>query len=119
MNFREHMQHIVEAIPGAYACALMGFDGILVDSYEADIEDAHIAALLAEYAVVIDSLQHAAISGVLEELAIRTDTLTVVLRPLDAAYFFAVVLKPAGIVGRAGYVMRLFQPLLRKELAST
>ena len=35
MNFREHCQHIVQSVPGATACVLMGFDCIPIDTFEA------------------------------------------------------------------------------------
>ncbi|RYF11573.1 MAG: roadblock/LC7 domain-containing protein, partial [Deltaproteobacteria bacterium] len=49
MNFREHCQHIVESVPGASACILMGFDGIPIDTFEGKPQAFDIPTLLTEY----------------------------------------------------------------------
>ncbi len=34
MSFRDHIQRVVDQVPGAIACTIMGFDGIAIDSYD-------------------------------------------------------------------------------------
>jgi len=121
MTFREHMQRIVESVPGATACALMGFDGIAIDSYELGGGELDIPTLLTEYSSAAISLRHTGqqqpAAGSVAEVVIATPNLTTVLRPLNEEYFLAVVLGPQGVPGKARYLMRLAAPQLLKELA--
>ena len=121
MTFREQMQHIVESVPGATACALMGFDGIAIDSYEVGGSGLDIPTLLTEYSAATQMLrqsgQQQPLAGSVNELIIATGALTAVLRPLNEEYFLAVVLGPDGLAGKARYLMRLAAPQLLKELA--
>lgn len=121
MTFREHMQRIVESVPGATACALMGFDGIAIDSYEVGGGELDIPTLLTEYSSAALALRTTGnqqpLAGSVNELVITTPSLTTVLRPLNEEYFLAVVLGPAGVAGKARYLMRLAVPQLLKELA--
>lgn len=121
MTFREHMQRIVEAVPGATACALMGFDGIAIDSYEIGGGELDIPTLLTEYSSAALTLRQSAdqqpLAGAVAELVISTSALTAVLRPLNEEYFLAVVLAPGGVSGKARYMMRLAAPMLLQDLA--
>lgn len=120
MTFREHMQRIVEAVPGATACALMGFDGIAIDSYEVGGGGLDIPTLLAEYSGAAQLLRHNSgqpAAGGLTELTITTPHLTAVLRPLNEDYFLAVVLGTGGLSGKARYLMRQAAPDLLRELS--
>jgi predicted regulator of Ras-like GTPase activity (Roadblock/LC7/MglB family) len=120
MTFREHMQHIVNSVPGATACALMGFDGIAIDSFEVGGGEVDIPTLLAEYSSAAQSLRHNSgqpSAGSLSELVIMTSNLTAVLRLLNEEYFLAVVLAPGGLSGKARYMMRQAAPDLLRDLA--
>lgn len=120
MTFREHMQHIVNSVPGATACALMGFDGIAIDSFEVGGGDLDIPTLLTEYSAAALTLRQnngQPASGPLSELVITTSQLTAVLRLLTEEYFLAVVLAPGGLSGKARYMMRQAAPELVRELA--
>src|SRR5689334_16275572 len=83
MTFREHMQRIVESVPGATACALMGFDGIAIDSYEVGGGEMDILTLLTEYSSAALSLRHSGdaqpMAGRVQELVIATHNITAVL----------------------------------------
>ena len=120
MTFREHMQRIVQSVPGATACALMGFDGIAIDSYEVGGGELDIPTLLTEYSSAAVTLRHSAdqqpLAGSVADLVIATNNLTAVLRPLNDEFFLAVVLTPGGLSGKARYMMRLAAPDLLKEL---
>jgi predicted regulator of Ras-like GTPase activity (Roadblock/LC7/MglB family) len=120
MTFREHMQRIVESVPGATACALMGFDGIAIDTYEVGGSALDIPMLLTEYASAAQSLRHSGmqqpLAGPVAELLIATTNVTAILRPLNEEYFLAMVLGPDGLSGKARYIMRLAAPELLRDL---
>ena len=121
MSFREHMQKIVESVPGATACALMGYDGIPIDTYTVGGGALDITALLTEYSAATSSLRHVGdeqpLAGSINEVVITTSEITAILRPLNSDYFLAVVLGPKGLSGKARYIMRLAAPDLLRALS--
>jgi hypothetical protein len=120
MIFREKMRSMVEAIPGATACALMGFDGIAIDCYEVGGCALDIPVLLNEYATAAHGLrqtdQEQPLAGAMQEMVISTANLTAVIRLLNHDYFLAVVLSPEGLSGKARFLMRQAAPLFIEEL---
>lgn len=122
MNFREHCQHIVESVPGATACCIMGFDGIAIDTFEGKPSAFDIPTLLTEYSAAVLSLRHAEAdqphSGAVQEMVITTSQLTAVLRPLSGEYFLAVLLNPGALAGKARYLMRMASSELYAELVN-
>jgi predicted regulator of Ras-like GTPase activity (Roadblock/LC7/MglB family) len=120
MNFREHIQHIVESTPGALACTIMGYDGIAIDSYEVGGGEVDIPTLLIEYAAAAQQLRRAAqegSTGTFVEMAVATGKHSAVLRPLTEEYFLAVVLSQGAFVGKARFLMRLVSGDLARELS--
>ena len=121
MSFREHMQKIVESVPGATACTLMGYDGIPIDTYTIGGGELDVAALLTEYSAATSSLRHVGeeqpLAGSISEVMIATNEITAILRPLNDDYFLAVVLGPTGLSGKARYMMRLAAPALLQALS--
>ena len=120
MSFREHIQTIVEGVPGALACTVMGFDGIAIDSFERGTPRVDVPTLLAEYASAAQQLRRGAAqqpeTGRIDELVVNSTNLTAVLRLLTEEYFLAVVMGNAGYVGKARYLMRMRAPSIIKEL---
>ena len=120
MSFREHIQTIVDGVPGAIACTVMGFDGIAIDSYECGRPPVDIPTLLTEYSAAVQQLKRGAAqqpeAGRVDELVVNSSNLIAVLRLLTDEYFLAVVLNHAGYTGKARYLMRVRAPLIVKEL---
>ncbi len=120
MSFREHMQKIVESVPGATACTLMGYDGIPIDTYTVGGGELDMVALLTEYSAATSSLRHVGaehpLAGSISEVVIATSEITAILRPLNDDYFLAMVLGPTGLSGKARYMMRLAAPALLRAL---
>jgi len=52
MSFREHLQQVVKNVDGAVACALMGVDGIEVDSEVQEQVGLDLQTLLVEYSTL-------------------------------------------------------------------
>lgn len=122
MGFREHVQRVVEQVPGAVACAVMGFDGIPVDSYEVGGAEVDVATLFTEYASVAHQVRAAfsdpssGAGGRLTELVIGSPKFTTVVLPIGTEYFIAAVLNPSAIMGKARYLLRIAAPKVGQEL---
>lgn len=120
MSFREHMQRIVESVPGATACTIMGSDGIAIDTYEVGNTELDVSNLFVELSSTAQQLwrSDSAVeqTGAPQELVIAAERLTAVLRPVTDEYFLGVVLSPSALVGKARFMMRVMTPKIRKEL---
>ncbi len=120
MSFREHIQRIVDQVPGAIAGVVMGFDGIPIDTYEKSPSELDITVLLTEYSSAAQQARHCVEnvpeSGDVQEISIVAKNVTAVLRPLTSEYFLAVVLSTGGLTGKARYLMRVTAPKLVGEL---
>jgi len=103
---------------GGHAAVLMGFDGIPVETVtvegELDIETVgmEFSVLLKEVRKAAESLE----TGVTEELTVKTDQLSTVLRVVNDEYFIAMAVPPRGNLGKARYLMRLLSPRLAADL---
>lgn len=119
--FREHLRKIVDNVEGGLGGLLMGFDGIAVDVYtREDVEtDVDIQTMGMEFSFVMTQMRKAAeileIGGI-QEVAIKAERVTLVLRILSQDYFVAVALTPEGNFGKARFLMRVQVPRLLSDL---
>lgn len=107
--FKEVLQDVVENTRGATAALLMGYDGIALETYVAGDGEATIETVGMEYSVVLSQIQQAAEMlelGPAEDVAIQAESMTTVVRLLNAEYFIAVTLNPGGNSGKARYLLR-------------
>jgi predicted regulator of Ras-like GTPase activity (Roadblock/LC7/MglB family) len=119
MSFREHLQQVVQNVDGAIACALMGVDGIEVDSHLEEEVGLDVRTLLVEYSSLFQAARDAAAAheaGGVTELSVQSEQLLVVARLVSPEYFMAVVLKPGGNFGKARFMLRVTAPKLLAEL---
>lgn len=118
--FKEVLQEVVDNTDGGVAGLLMGFDGIPVDQYVRDDEGGiDIETVGMEYSVVVKSIRDAAQmleAGTAEEVAIKAERLTTIIRLLNDEYFIAVTLKPSGNYGKARFLLRTRGQKLLAEL---
>lgn len=116
--FGGELEKAISEIPGGHSAVLMGFDGIPVDYFssgeEIDIETIgmEFSVILKEVRKTIELLE----SGAAEELTVRTDRMTTVVRLINEEYFLAVTLQPNGNLGKARYILRLLAPKLKADL---
>ena len=116
--FGTKLEEAVRGVEGGHAAILMGFDGIPVDMYATD-EEIDIETVGMEFSVLLKEVRKAAemlVAGDAEELTVRTDKLTTVLRIINADYFVSMAIKPDGNLGKARYLLRLLAPDLGREL---
>ena len=118
--FQENLKRLVADTEGAVAGLLMGFDGIQVDSYSAPQSDVDINTVGMEFSFILTQVRKAAeileVGGV-QEIAIRAERLTVLIRVISHEYFVALAVRPEGNFGKGRYLLRVIAPKLYAEMA--
>ena len=120
-EIRTPLLHLCEALDGALAASVMGFDGVPIDTYEhvPPEGEMEVPSLFVEYSTLLEQVQRSAQmfeAGRLEELAIRSQNLTALIRPLNDEYFLALALRHAGNSAKGRYLMRMHAPKLTEFL---
>jgi predicted regulator of Ras-like GTPase activity (Roadblock/LC7/MglB family) len=116
--FGGKLESAVKDVNGGRAAILMGFDGIPVEMYSGESE-VDIETVGMEFSVLLKEVRKAAElldAGTAEELTVRTDQLSTVLRVINQEYFLAMAIDKNGNLGKARYLLRLLAPEMRKEL---
>ncbi len=117
--FKEMLQDLVERTDGGVAGLLMASDGIAIDQYSKVDGPFDIESVGMEYSVVLKGVQRAAEmldTGTTNEVSVRTERLTTVVRLLSDEYFVALTLEPGGNIGKARYLLRISAPALIDNL---
>jgi predicted regulator of Ras-like GTPase activity (Roadblock/LC7/MglB family) len=118
--FQESLKTLVAQTDGAVAGLLMGFDGIAVDSFSAAGSDVDITTVGMEFSFILTQVRKAAeileVGGV-QEIAIRCEKLTILIRVVNQDYFVALAVKPEGNYGKGRYLLRMVAPKLQTELS--
>jgi predicted regulator of Ras-like GTPase activity (Roadblock/LC7/MglB family) len=124
MSFSEHLKNIVGQVDGAIACSVMGFDGIAVETYQAeakasDAADLELTNAWVEFANLLSQLKNTAETlktGKVAELSVNTEKVITLMRMVTPEYFLVLALLPTGNYGKARYVLRIKAPEVGKEL---
>jgi predicted regulator of Ras-like GTPase activity (Roadblock/LC7/MglB family) len=117
--FRDNLRRLVEQTPGGAAALLMGFDGIAVESYTLENNKHDIQTVGMEFSYILTQVRKAADTidaGSVEEVTIRTDRLTLVIRVLSRDYFVALAINPTGSTGKGRFLLRVTAPKLQAEM---
>lgn len=117
--FTEHLKKLVEDVDGGVGSLIMGLDGIAVDSYVREQEGADVTTIGMEFSFILTQVRKAGQIlevGALEELTIKAEKLTLVMRMLTDEYFLALMMRPEGNFGKGRFFMRLAAPRLVAEL---
>jgi predicted regulator of Ras-like GTPase activity (Roadblock/LC7/MglB family) len=117
--FSDSLRRMVVETQGAVAGLLMGFDGIAVDSFAQDAGKVDIQTVGMEFSFVLIQVKKAIDTldaGSTEEITIRTDKLTILIRVLTKDYFVALAILPTGNSGKGRYMLRVTAPKLQAEL---
>jgi len=117
--FKEILQDLVERTDGGVAGLLMASDGIAIDQYSKGDGPFDIESVGMEYSVVIKGIQRATEmldTGDTNEISVKTERLTTVIRMLSDEYFVALTVAPGGNVGKARFLLRSSAPKLIENL---
>lgn len=117
-QFEAKLREMVEGCEGALAGVVMGFDGIAVETLSID-PAIDVQTISMEFSFVLSQVRKAAEIlevGALEEVAIRSATLTFIIRVLSDEYFLGLAMKPEGNFGKGRFLMRMALPELRAQL---
>lgn len=115
------LEAICNAVPGALAATVMGYDGVPVDSYEhQDAEgETDVSALLIEYSCLLGQVKNSAqmfAAGDLKEFSISSDNLTALIRPINEEFILALALSSPGYSGKGRFLLRVHAPNLAEFL---
>lgn len=117
--FQEVLREVVDKTDGGIAGLLMGVDGIAIDQYVREDEALDVESVGMEFSVILKNIANAAQmleAGTAEEVAVRAERLTTVIRLLNDDYFVAIALSPTGNFGKARYMLRLRAGQILAEL---
>jgi predicted regulator of Ras-like GTPase activity (Roadblock/LC7/MglB family) len=124
MSFSEHLQSIVAQVDGAIACSVMGFDGIAVESYQAEsnadaARELELSSAWVEFANLLSQLKNAAETlktGQVAEVSVNSEKVITLMRMVNRDYFLVLALLPTGNYGKGRYVLRVKASEVGKEL---
>jgi len=117
--FRDSLRRLVEQTEGGVAGLLMGFDGIAVESFAKDQQKTDIQTVGMEFSYILTQLRKATETidaGSIDEVTIRTDRMTLIIRVLSRDYFVALAVAPTGNSGKGRYLLRVTAPKIQAEL---
>lgn len=124
--FQENLKRIVDNVEGGIAGLLMGFDGIAVESYTRPATPGRhpgpsvdVNTVGMEFSFILTQVRKAAEAlevGGVQEVVVRADQLSILIRVLSPEYFVAVVLDEGGNFGKGRYLLRVVAPKLQAEL---
>jgi predicted regulator of Ras-like GTPase activity (Roadblock/LC7/MglB family) len=123
-SFADHLKSVVGQVEGAIACSVMGFDGIAVETQQAEASstasnDLELAIAWVEFGNVLSQLKNIAPTlktGAVAELSLNSEKCVTLMRMVSPDYFVVLALTPQGNSGKGRYVLRITAPLLAKEL---
>lgn len=118
----EALQAIVHDTPGAVGTVLMGFDGICVEQWvPPEMRDKYdVESVAMEFSLRFIELRTAALSlelGEINDITIKAEEATVLVRVLSDEYFVAVLMDNAKHFGKGRWVLRQHSEELRAEIA--
>src|SRR5437762_14291308 len=117
--FQDNLRRLVAETEGGVAGLLMGFDGIAVDQYDVPNSGVDILTVGMEFSFILTQVRKAAEIlevGKVEEVTIRAEQVTILIRVLTAEYFMALAVTTQGNSGKGRYLLREVAPKLQAEL---
>jgi predicted regulator of Ras-like GTPase activity (Roadblock/LC7/MglB family) len=117
--FKGLLEEVVRSTEGGIAALVMGYDGIPVDHYIRDDAPIDVETIGMEFSVILKDIQKAALmldAGKAQEVAIRAERMTTVIRLVSDQFFLALALAPTGNIGKARYLLRTHAATVRDQL---
>lgn len=117
MAFADIIRQVVDGTDGAIGGLIVGLDGIPVEeySYKSDFD---LQSMTVEYSALLKEIEKGSQvteMGSAKEVTVIADKAMIMLRRLNAEYFFVLVMKPEGNFGKGRFLLRMSIPKLLKE----
>lgn len=119
MPLRDTLTEIAENVEGGVAAIIMAYDGIPIDEIVVGKANFDVQLLTVEYAGVLKEIKRVVElikAGGMEEVAITTSQLCVVMRVLSDELFVALIMTKDGNFGKGRHLLRLKSYDLALEL---
>jgi len=121
MGFHECLLEVTAALPETLLITLMDRDGITLDTVSGKASDIDLPSYLVEVTGAFSQVERSSqqlSTGAVDELVLRTATLSTVVRRVTDEYLLALSMTADGNTGKARYWLRITAPKLVKELAA-
>ena len=110
MVFGDVLKNLVENVQGARAAMVMGYDGIPLEQFPQNgTSPIDLATLGVEYCGIINEIKknssNLGAQG-LQEIVIRADTQTIIIRIINDDYFAILALDSNGYFGKGRFFLR-------------
>jgi predicted regulator of Ras-like GTPase activity (Roadblock/LC7/MglB family) len=116
--FRDTLRGIAERVEGACAVAVVGLDGIPVETYSI-AQDVSIESVAAEMLAFVKSAQNPraeVFTGSIRELTVVSEGRRVILSRISPEYYLLLLLGGEGFLGHGRYELARAAVALEKEL---
>lgn len=118
MNFNDSLTKTLNAVPGALALSLVGYDGIGIESVvrESRVDMDNLSAELTTFIRNL-STAHADLKlGQLQQVALLSPEYVSILSAVTGEYYLLCVMERSGLFGKARYEMKKLAWRLEGEL---
>ena len=120
MVFGDLLSKLVRSVPGATAAVIMSYDGIPLEEFKRSDDIAlDLQTLAVEYSSLVkDIKKNAANLGTegLQEITIRTERWTLIIRLVNEEYFALLALDSSAYFGKGRYLLRSTCSQVRAQL---
>ncbi len=117
MPFSDILKEVVAGTEGALGALIVGLDGIPVEEYSLNGE-MDVQSMTVEYSSLLKEIEkgsQAARLGSTKEVTVIADKAMIMLRRLNEEYFFVLIIKPEGSLGKGRFLVRMSVPKLLRE----
>lgn len=117
MSFAKTLRESVERVNGAISAMIIGIDGMPVESHTTE-KMVNLEDLSAESSQLLRGIGQAAETlriGDAKELAIVSDNCTIIFRKITHEYFYVLIIKPGGNIGKGRFILRSLIPQIEKD----
>ena len=117
MPFADVLKEVVQGTEGALGALVVGLDGIPVEEYSTG-GDVDIQSMTVEYSSLLKEIEkgsQAAQMGSTKEVTVIAEKAMIMLRRLNADYFFVLIIRPDGNFGKGRFLLRMSVPKLLRE----
>lgn len=121
MAFLPILNNALTQVEGAIGCAVMGFDGIMLESVYASHAPSTLdfTGVFVEFAQVLATTKKVGSSlglGPTTELCVSSEKVMTLMHLVNSEYCVILALNPSANLGKARFVLRTTVPRLRESL---